>query len=152
MNKTEEEMFKKMCEKAEEIQENWNRLPGDCVYNRILEKIIIFNRPTSSSNYSIAYTTDGETKIMTQEEWDKNKNVWLPRQDQLQDMAWDKEYHEDNSDHLLMRFYTEIHKIPDFDWQYWGRFRTMEQKWLAFVMKSRYNKVWINDEWGEDKR
>ena len=147
MNKTEEEMFKNMCEKAEEIQKNWDRLPGDWVYNRLLEKIIIFNRQTSLPEYSIAYTTDGETQIMTQEEWDKNKNVWLPRQDQLQEMAWDKEIGEDNIDHLLMQFYTEIHKIPDFDWHYWDRFRTMEQKWLAFVMKSRYNKVWNEKEW-----
>ena len=98
MDTTEKNIM--MCEKAEEIQENWNRLPGDWVYNRILEKVIIFNRQTSSSNYSIAYTTDGETQIMTQEEWDKNKNVWLPRQDQLQEMAWAKEYHEDNIDQV----------------------------------------------------
>ena len=124
MDKTE--IFVKMCEKAEEIQ-------------RMSPRVFI---TTNAVNIPF-YDLEGNCWFNRNSE----KAIWLPRQDQLQDMAWDKEIGEDNIDHLLMRFYTEIHKIPDFDWQYWDRFRTMEQKWLAFVMKSRYNKVWNGKEW-----
>ncbi len=78
---------------------------------------------------------------------DNQDYIWFPTQGQLQEMAWAKEYHEDNIDHLLMRFYTEIHNTPDFNWGYWDMFRTMEAKWLAFVMRTRYNKIWNGKDW-----
>lgn len=119
-----------MCGEAEEIQKN---MPQYSTADRLV------NIPVYDLRGNCWFQRNNE------------KNIWIPRQDQLQEMAWAKEYSEDNIDHLLMRFYTEIHKTPDGDWQYWDRFRTMEQKWLAFVMKTRYNKVWINDKWREEK-
>ena len=64
--------------------------------------------------------------------------VWLPRQDDLQKMI---EY-EWTGD-LIRRF------------RIWGKrvgyqtqaIASMEQLWLAFVMKEKYNKVWANNEW-----
>ena len=128
MDTTEKNIM--MCEKAEEIQ-------------RMSPRVFI---TTNAVNIPF-YDLEGNCLFIRNNE----KTIWLPRQDQLQEMAWAKEYHEDSIDHLLMRFYTEIHNTPDFDYQYWDNFRTMEQKWLAFLMKSRYNKVWIKDEWKEDK-
>lgn len=80
----------------------------------------------------------------------KEYYTWLPTQDQLQNMS--VEIGEDNIDHLLMRFYQLVTSFPDtlhgvYNSSYWTQFRTMEQKWLAFVMKSRYNKIWNGNEW-----
>ena len=65
--------------------------------------------------------------------------IWLPRQDQLQDMV--------KEDAI-----TQVHKL-------WGWILTynyvplglpqpsMEQLWLAFAMKEKYDKVWNGEEW-----
>ena len=120
MDTTEKNIM--MCEKAEEIQ-------------RMSPRVFI---TTNAVNIPF-YDLEGNCWFNRNNE----KAIWLPRQDQLQDMAWNVELGEDNIDLLLMRFYTEIHITSG----YWDLFRTMEQKWLAFLMKSRYNKVWNEKEW-----
>ena len=68
----------------------------------------------------------------------KRNDVWLPRQDQLQGM----------------------HPYKDIIFQmgdcyHWGRivvrkqklFSSMEQLWLAFVMKERFGKKWDGEDW-----
>jgi len=70
--------------------------------------------------------------------------VWLPRQDQLQDMVG---FRLSASYLCLVSFIdyymTEVNEECDFpsDWDSW------EQLWLALVMKEKYNKVWVNNEW-----
>ena len=70
--------------------------------------------------------------------------VWLPRQDQLQEILW-------NNFRLpcaeLKLFMEYIHAITNPNYRYWHDFNSMEQLWLAFVMKEKYNKSWINGEW-----
>ncbi len=74
-------------------------------------------------------------------------NVWLPRQDQLQEMVEPKP-----SPRLFAEFMTflgydgehfsggyPITRPPDFS--------SMEQLWLAFVMKEKYGKTWNGEEW-----
>ena len=71
----------------------------------------------------------------------KGHAIWLPRQDQLQEvvignrtpcqLSWDFHYWRTN--------------------QSWGHINdpclSMEQFWLAFVMREKYSKVWIGEEW-----
>lgn len=63
--------------------------------------------------------------------------VWLPRQDQLQEMVkkegktWD----------FLRYFYKKTEGIIT---QYYLQFDSFEQLWLAFVMENKYNKMWNN--------
>ena len=69
--------------------------------------------------------------------------VWLPRQDQLQEMLKEVNQYYDTWVVKLKRFYDFAFAIkadsntPD----------TMEQLWLAFVMNERYSKVWNGEEW-----
>jgi len=82
----------------------------------------------------------------------EHKSIWLPRQDQLQEMhrghlpdgmfnnLMDDCYGNWHID-KLREFYRQcIHEqkwiVPSW-----------EQLWLAFVMKEKYNKVWNGDEW-----
>ena len=61
--------------------------------------------------------------------------IWLPRQDQLQEMVGG------NLHYLIIDF---------FDWVRHENsvlYTSMEQLWLAFVMKALYSKVWDGTEW-----
>lgn len=64
--------------------------------------------------------------------------VWLPRQDDLQDMISDDV-------HDLISEFDGFVSFPEE----WGNFpfASLEQLWLAFVMKEKYNKVWNGEDW-----
>lgn len=65
----------------------------------------------------------------------------LERQDQLQEMV--SEHFKAGLD--LCNLYTwYIRNRPHDAGQEWN---SMEQLWLAFVMKEKYNKVWNGEEW-----
>lgn len=104
MDNTQE--YIKMCEKAVEVQDL---------------------RPKHHTKHD-CWITVIEFESLGKEGW-----VWLPRQDQLQEMV---------STHLDFL----MGKISDF----WGNtpgHGSMEQLWLAFVMKEKYNKIWLENEW-----
>ena len=63
-------------------------------------------------------------------------NVWLPRQEDLQKMVIGN---YESLAYLCGAFeiWRELH----------GGFTSMEQLWLAFVMKEKFGKVWVNEEW-----
>ena len=69
------------------------------------------------------------------------RNIWLPRQDQLQEMVcggWGLQ--------------TICTRIEEFSKASDGGVSitidgSMEQLWLAFVMKEKYNKIWNGEEW-----
>lgn len=68
--------------------------------------------------------------------------VWLPRQDQLQEMVGNKG-----------KTFTHIHDFeygvntPEYSLVPALIFLSMEQLWLAFVMKELYQKRWSGSEW-----
>ena len=62
--------------------------------------------------------------------------VWLPRQDQLQEMTAAKGWVAQ----LILLWH-------ETDADYWGQFRTWEQLWLAFVMQEKHNKHWTGEAW-----
>ena len=75
----------------------------------------------------------------------KSKHTWLPRQDQLQEMArhhkegW-YDSREVNNLYLFFDWVKEnITTIQDN--------ASMEQLWLAFVMKEKHSKVWDGEKW-----
>ena len=62
----------------------------------------------------------------------------LYRQDQLQEM-----YQLTTTAHLIAAFNIWLKDAP-VDMYLWG---SMEQLWLAFVMKEKHGKVWNGEEW-----
>lgn len=72
--------------------------------------------------------------------WEKTKHIWLPRQDQLQEMVANGDCAYD----LFHRF--EIW-VNWYDNEISQLELSMNQLWLAFVMKERFNKVWDGDSW-----
>ncbi len=74
--------------------------------------------------------------------------IWLPRQDQLQEMILQKYGDPNDSDldvHTLVQEFEGFYAQPEE----WGDypFRSMEQLWLAFVMQEKYKKIWDGDNW-----
>jgi len=83
---------------------------------------------------------------------DKNfplvKTVWLPRQDQLQEMVSEYPAHWV----AFLNWSERDYPIKVYDGQerqplpFW-HFQSMEQLWLAFVMKEKFGKLWDSDNW-----
>ena len=109
----------KMCEGAEEIQKVWEISYGD---------FFVFKHPDYWGAPAVFYHQHIPSDL-------KEVAIWLPRQDQLQEMV----AHE------------SIYNLLDkFDvWGKWDQslYDSMEKLWLAFVMKERYNKTWNGKEW-----
>lgn len=102
--------FIKQCEKAEEVQEQWAVYIGNNWYVQSGGCVMLF-----------------DTKVDGDE-------IWLPRQDQLQEMVG---YQIPSGTQLQLFFaFTLTQKRI-----------SMEQLWLAFVMKEKYGKVWNGEEW-----
>lgn len=120
-----------MCEKAVEIQELWKKQAGD-----------IFAQGYPRGNTLIV----GFHCTFSEVDEHYPDRVWLPRQDQLQEMV------ENNISDFLefcfapnsccgcSRTVSTFIKI---------KFKnlSMEQLWLAFVMKEKFNKVWNGTDW-----
>ena len=123
------ETYIKMCEKAEEIQkirvesEYWEE--GDWLFRS--GKVL-------ACGWNAGYF-EGWL-------WPQKGDIWLPRQDDLQEMVKPLE---------LYAFYHWVYRADQRDGDYLPDcnkvYTSMEQLWLAFVMSEKYNKVWNGEEW-----
>ena len=110
-----------MCEKAEEIQISKNPHVGDFWCNKDSHNIKAYGGQIREDSLESTY--------------DETIGIWLPRQDQLQEM--------------VLKLYEGCHRLT---WAFavWTRvicLDSLEQLWLAFVMKEKYNKVWDGEKW-----
>ena len=71
--------------------------------------------------------------------------IWLPRQDQLQEMV-SKELTKNSPIWALKAIDAKIQKWYDRGDESWIKYTSMEQLWLAFVMKELYSKQWNGNE------
>ena len=121
MDKTKE--YVEMCEKAEELKEFWPH--RECI----------------EAPYGVNIVEWGENGNC----WSNRENsmlIWLPRQDQLQEMIdWSAfSYVVSTKVKRIDDFYNTLKEVPE----------SMEQLWLAFVMKEKYQKVWDGKDWRKE--
>jgi hypothetical protein len=140
-----------MLKKATEIQELWVPAKGDIAL--VEDKIRIFKGISSVKRYIFDYKEfndpffDSRTIAVDY----LSTCVWIPRQDQLQEMVLD------NWDigSLISAFNDFCHNKNDMGFGYpkptCNYFKSYEQLWLAFVMKELFNKTWTGTDWTEDK-
>ena len=113
--------YVQMSRKAEEIQRLWAPAEGDMFADELCH-VSMVNRPI----------LDHLNKSFNQ---GKRENyVWLPRQDQLQEMVLPML--EGNCHWMLEECYKFI-TLP-----YSLQLESMEQIWLAFIMKEKNGKIW----------
>jgi len=122
MDKTS--IYIKMCEKAKEIQEIFQ-----C---RGLGENDFVNRDKSNPKRK------GFCII-----------IWLPRQDQLQEMVFGHLNQKLPAWITIANFYNAINYTSkqEKSIEYYNQFTSMEQLWLAFVMCELYNKTWNGKTW-----
>ena len=117
--------YVKMCDEAEEIQKKWKGMTADF--------------------YIYKYQKGTRSHIRTNPYYGShpNQGIWLPRQDQLQDMVTATSI-EDLMLDLLS--FTSRHLDNPFT-DYARKFTSMEQLWLAYVMRRKFDKVWSGNRW-----
>ena len=143
------ELYIDMCRKAVEIQ----KLDlGSKIYNEDEDeehKLTSFYYLPHAHKISILKWDNDEGHYISGGYRDNQSDaVWLPRQDQLQEMVKSDEHpHWQLNDFIDSGQADYQQETSDYAKQ----FTTMEQLWLAFVMKEKFNKVWKNGDWIEDK-
>jgi len=166
------ETYIKMCEKATEIQALKETLPHDpagylCL---VVFKEVICPKcchEISGCNYCPDCGSAAEhVELPRLAMWtllSGSHPTWLPRQDQLQEMVLlppeDGFPEGDNVLRLCWEFGLWVND-PEVIWDSkieenehescrysWPRFTSMEQLWLAFVMKEKYGKTWNGEDW-----
>jgi len=161
----EDTVYIKMCEKAEEIQGLWQeidvaRLPSFC-YDKEIDRVCIFLWSPDTLVEKVGVPESNS--LLVSIEWDKplhhwtpevlwkgGNTIWLPRQDQLQEMLINyldipiDELHLFIYDFYLFIDCDCIKRVGDYRLR---EFKSMEQLWLAFCMQELYGKVWSGDKW-----
>ena len=141
MDKSEQYIL--MCEKAEDI--HVFRPIDDFVLANPITKAVI----TVANLHPTIYFNEEDRKLDEGYERKVVKAVWLPRQDQLQQIMTDNEkiklinnhpITQVNRLHIMMRDYLELWSEDNTTWKP----TTMEQWWIVVVMKWSFNKHWDN--------
>jgi len=128
----------KMCEQAEEIQKAWK--PKD--WDRFIFK-----------NDKSVGVGSGHIKSYM-----KIWYIWLPTQEQLQEMILTKNILENtwalgwlmNNVYCFMENKYEYVELPEH--YAFKIFTAMNELWLAFVMYRKYNKIWTGEKWIQKNR
>ena len=152
------ETYIKMCEKATEIQalqpvltdddDDYDPNQGKCddrmgsVFYILRSKEFILFHWDNDCNFLII----GDYNLAADE-----PIIWLPRQDQLQEMIGDYNSILDYWKQITWHWWhDEDGEFPDSNLdikKYLSKFASMEQLWLGFVMKTKYGKLWDGDNW-----
>lgn len=127
----------KMCEKAVEIQKLWKPKTGDVLCHKNTGDILWVDR----FNQNNIFVCDHLSSVYTS----KQGSIWLPRQDQLQGMVENKR--DFGIGHNVNLFHNFVFSKYSVDYRANDIFISMEQLWLAFVMKEKYQKVWDGEDW-----
>jgi len=136
----------KMCEQAEEIQEVWR--------NPFRNKFgDLYWRGNKYLMIPEACILNTDSHFIPEEE------VWLPTQEQLQEMVLPIFLKRYSTTHALRNDSSFIYRMiiekfqrwinrssPSFD-EYMAMFNSMNELWLAFVMHEKYNKIWTGEKW-----
>jgi len=124
----------KMCD-CEEIQKHgWK----ESKYYDDGDFLAVALKEDDGDSISVVHCCNCEDEIDKKIEW-----AWLPRQDQLQEILWGNNFSLPNAE--LKVFYESVHYQNEG--KYYKKFTSMEQLWLAFVMKEKYNKTWNGKKW-----
>lgn len=124
----------RMCEKAVEIQSLWKPLGGDIFMGWADVDIVM----------------DGEEPkelVIGSEIWGdyvrpmKGHSVWLPRQDQLQDLLWPEGHDLTLGECQLVWEFARKNREKLADFNSW------EKLWLCFLMSENFNKTWNGEDW-----
>ena len=116
----------KMCEKFKKLQEDWQPKEGD--------RFVYKNDITSGV---VIWFDEGEYLHL-------EDKIYLPTQEQLQEMMINKKDYKDWID-LLEGMWYEFG--CNFRHQNLSIYSSFTEVWLALVMYERYHKIWTGEKW-----
>jgi hypothetical protein len=135
-------IYIEMCKKATDIQQNWLNHDTEGDFAVPSKTVRIYNRFWElQSNKVLIVGNDDEYDLTITKQGDINKTgaIWLPRQDQLQEMI---------GGNTQAQFIEFFQYTCNWDVEFFCRDSiTFEQLWLSFVMKEKYNKTWDGVDW-----
>jgi hypothetical protein len=135
-----------MCEKAEEIQKL-----------KSLEQGNWFRKVYQDESWLVCQGEHTDSIHEKDFEDKDQQHVWLPTQDQLQEMLEGKKAIElafhigrfvipDGCANVYSNLTTETEEMK------YRRFDSMEKIWLAYIMKQKFNKSWDGEKWADEAR
>lgn len=138
MDKTQK--YIEMCRQAREIQARWVQGKGDwfvdedgdirCCVSAGDESAVIRNGFRITESHGVVRLS---------------RYIWLPRLEQLMDMAQKKGISYSNTTHIYYHWVKTPYDLPDeLPRKY---FTSVEQSWLGFVMQTTYFKKWDGTDW-----
>jgi len=129
-----------MCQKAEEIQvmriKQGDYIDGDCVS---FDGVCCSHIGSTGIVINEKYILEVEKEDVGEFNEYKPHPIWLPRQDQLQEI-----FFEDEGISSVYSFMTQLY--GDFCNKF-TKFDSMEKLIISFVMLKVYNKKWCGDNW-----
>ena len=146
MDQSEENV--NMCRAAKEIQDKWDPSVGDFIYSDGATTHATRGDPQYGHDILIH---DSESGYMGIDENDVNNDkdhyVWLPKQDQLQDMCADLNEFKPIYSLSYVTMWAEAQGFDCGANDYAESLNSLEQVWLAYVMDENYHKKWNGSEW-----
>ena len=129
-----------MCEKAKEIQKRCPFREGDYIFNKSANN----GNGFLFVNYRYQpYIDKSRWEELYKREEYKEFNIWLPRQDQLQEI-----YGSISKGYGLTWVFAEwLRDENTTKYIVEQKFNTQEQLWLIFIMWEKYDKCWNGKEW-----
>lgn len=131
-----------MCRKAVQVQEYFKNHDSDrCSFLHCTEHDRMMFHISSITDGYHDYTCSYGTEESHRLQYDYNHEcVWLPRQDQLQEMV------KINNAEFPVDVVRKLNSFCE-NYVYPSGLMSMEQLWLAFVMKTKFKKTWNGEGW-----
>jgi hypothetical protein len=148
-----------MCKQANVIQKSWEPKEGDWCFAHDDVHLVCDGEE---------WQTLGEKQLLRPfcdygnpaEDFDYYENnikesIWLPQQDQLQEIYGEGMEYLSKSDNMFYKFLTDFScwitttggPRVFYQLHYKNQFKCVEELWLAFTMYERYQKIWNGKEW-----
>lgn len=129
-----------MSEKATEIQ-NRDFEHGDYIFYKWEEHLLISDEPGNKRSFTI-------TDSYCDEDVPDGKLIWLPRQDQLQDIVRMNGRYAGYYN-MLSCFSDFVHNIVQnvIEKDTFASGYSYERLWLMFTMEDVFNKTWNGEDW-----
>ncbi len=138
MDKSRE--YIEMCDKASEIQRLWGRKYGDFLMtgDGRIQCWLPDHRKEETVKKGFGIKSEAGVIRLT-------KYIWLPRLDQLIELAQEKGRRYEN---IALEFYNWCRSAyPPRGKEPNTLFKSVEKAWLAFVMHKNFGKVWDGPAW-----
>ena len=128
--------YVEMCRKAHEIQDAWKFERGDYFTT------LMSTKHGHECCIVDTFWIDDQSRNIRPAPW-----VWLPLQDQLQDIAKDIDMVQFNNPLYSLQFEFDNFVMEHKRMPLFQKLTSFEQLWLCFVMHEKYAKVWDGAEW-----